>query len=229
MIVSVHQPNYIPYLGFFDKMIKSDIFVIHDDVQFTKKDFQHRNKIRIDNGWKWLTVPVENKLVNINSIKIINDKTANKSKWSDIHFREIKANYTKTHFFGEYEYKLKKIYETKHDNLIDLNMDFIKLIMEGFDIDKPIIYASDLNLESHSTQKLVDIVKMLGGDTYLSGIGGYNYMDISLFGDINVVFQKFDHPTYKQRYEGFEFNMSSIDALFNLGKFPNIGDDNGNE
>ena len=222
MIVSVHQPNYLPYLGFFDKMIKSDIFVIHDDIQFSKKDFQHRNKIRINDGWKWLTVPIEKSIVNINMVKIKNDKSPNGSKWSSTHFREMKANYTKTPFFEDYESKFKKIYGTKYDNLIDLNMDLIKLIMEGFDIDKPIIYASDLNLESHSTQKLVDIVKILDGDTYLSGIGGYSYMDISLFDDIKVVFQKFDHPTYVQRYEGFEYNMSAIDALFNLGKCPYV-------
>ena len=94
MIVGIHQPNYLPYLGFFDKMAKSDIFVIYDDAQFNKSDFQHRNRIRIYHGWKWLTVPVEKKRIPINEVKIRNEvKTWKGVKWSDVHFRDIHDNY----------------------------------------------------------------------------------------------------------------------------------------
>ena len=94
MIIGIHQPNYLPYLGFFDKMMKSDIFVIYDDAQFEKGEFQHRNRIRIYHGWKWLTVPVEKKHIPINEIMIKNEVATWKGlKWADAHFKDIRDNY----------------------------------------------------------------------------------------------------------------------------------------
>jgi hypothetical protein len=93
MIVGIHQPNYLPYLGFIDKLSKSDVFIIYDDAQFNKGDFQHRNRIRIYHGWKWLTVPVEKKHVPINQIKIKNDIEVHNVKWQETHYNEIFDNY----------------------------------------------------------------------------------------------------------------------------------------
>lgn len=222
MIVAIHQPNYLPYLGVFDKMKKSDIFVIHDDCQFSERSWTHRNKIRIYNGCKWLTVPIEKDEISIKDIKINNKLQKNKPHWSKIHFREIHANYAKTEYFGIYEKEIKKIYETRYEKLIDLNMTLIKFLMKAFDIDKKIVFSSDLGLELKHTKKLVDIVELLGGDVYFSGNQAHDYLDtnLSLFGNIKVEFQNYKHPVYKQRYEGFVPYMSAIDALFNMGKMP---------
>lgn len=222
MIIAIHQPNYLPYLGFFDKMKKSDIFVIHDDCQFIKKSWAHRNKIRIYDGWKWLTVPVIKEEIPIKEIRIINEPQKNKPHWSKVHFREIHANYAKTEYFSIYEDEIKRIYETRYEKLMDLNMALIKFLLKAFDIDTKIVFSSDLNLKSKHTQKLVDIVELLGGDTYLSGDQAHDYLDstLSLFGNIKVVFQNYKHPVYRQRYEGFLSYMSAIDALFNVGKIP---------
>lgn len=224
MIFSIHQPNYLPYLGFFDKMKNSDVFVIYDDAQFNRSDFQHRNRIRIYHGWKWLTVPVERKHIPINEVKIKNEVTTWKGlKWSDAHFKEIRDNYKGTPFYPTYEGKIEMIYKSTYDKLVDLNMALINFLKDAFDIDTKILFSSDLELTSKSTERLVEIVATLGGDTYLSGPKGRDYLDVSQFekNGIKVEFQDFKHPVYKQRYEGFIPNMSAIDALFNIGEIPN--------
>jgi len=223
MIIGIHQPNYLPYLGFFDKMAKSDIFVIYDDAQFNKSDFQHRNRIRIYHGWKWLTVPVEKKRIPINEVKIRNEvKTWKGVMWEEDHFNNIRDNYKDTSYYSMYEEELTRIYKRTYEKLVDLNMELIRFLMKAFDIDVEIVFSSDLGFTSKSTQRLVEIVEALGGDVYLSGPKGKDYLDVSLFErrGIKVVFQDFMHPVYKQRYEGFIPNMSAIDALFNVGKMP---------
>jgi len=222
MIIAIHQPNYLPYLGFFDKMMKSDVFVIYDDAQFNKEDFHNRNKIRIYQGWKWLTVPVEKKLVPINQIKIRNELKNKGLNWSDEHLRLIEDNYRDTQYYCKYKEELKTIYTSDLGKIIDLNMQLIHFLRHAFNINTKLIFSSDLDLSSKGTQRLVEIVKTLDGDIYLSGEGGKNYLDVSLFTNkgIRVEFQKFNHPIYRQRYEGFILNLSAIDALFNIGKFP---------
>ena len=219
MIVGIHQPNYLPYLGFFDKMRKSDVFIIYDDAQFNKGDFQHRNKIRIFNGWKWLTVPVEKKHIPINQIKIKNGAKINGVKWQNAHLKEIHDNYRKAPYYLELGKELCEIYEQQYDLLIDLNMRLIDFLMKSFDIDTEIVYSSEFGFKSNSTEKLVDLVSVVDGDVYLSGPSGKNYLDIESFNneDIQVIFQEFEHPVYRQQYEGFIPNMSAMDALFNIG------------
>jgi len=221
MIIAIHQPNYLPYLGFFDKMKRSDIFVIYDDAQFNSRDFQHRNRIRTGQGWQWLTVPVEKRPISINEIKIKNN-----IKWSSVHFTAIRANYLRTPYYSEYEKEMKSIYEKTYDKLVDLNMNLINFLKKAFNINTKIVFSSDLGFTSKSTERLIEIVESLGGDTYLSGPKGRDYMDISLFEKkgIKVRFQDFKHPTYKQRYDGFIPNMAAIDALFNVGQMPKGGD-----
>lgn len=222
MIIAIHQPNYLPYLGFFDKMNQADIFVIYDDAQFNKEDFQHRNKIRIYHGWKWLTVPVEKKPLPIKEIKIKNEVMNKSIKWSDSHFRDIKDNYKDTAYYRLYKSEIETIYLKKYERLIDLNMNLINFLKSAFGIKATFIFSSELNLSSKGTQRLVDIVELLEGDTYLSGPKGNAYLDTMLFEKkhIEVKFQEFKHPVYNQYYENFIPNMSAIDALFCTGGFP---------
>jgi len=136
MIVATHQPNYLPYLGFFDKMQKSDVFVILDDVQFNRRDFQHRNKIRRSNGWQWLTVPVEKKVCPINEVLINGDG------WQSAHFAAIRANYLKTSFYNSHEAELSKIYHMQYKKLIEPNMDLIHYAIKAFNIRAELIISS---------------------------------------------------------------------------------------
>ncbi|KKG15978.1 hypothetical protein EO98_04550 [Methanosarcina sp. 2.H.T.1A.6] len=222
MIVGIHQPNYLPYLGFFDKLRKSDVFVIYDDAQFTKGDFQHRNRIKIYHGWKWLTVPVEKKHIPINQIKIRDKVETEGTTWHEAHLKEIHDNYKKTPYYPNFEKDIRRIYEQEYDMLIDINIKLIEFLMKSFDIDTRIVYSSEFGFTSKSTEKLVDLVSEIGGDTYLSGPMGKDYLDLQLFEkqDIEVIFQEFKHPAYQQQYNGFEPNMSAIDAMFNTGRIP---------
>jgi len=220
MIVAAHQPNYIPYLGFFDKMAKSDVFVIFDDGQFADREFIHRNKIRISSGWKWLTIPVFKEKISINEIKINELDCKKIPLWNRQHFREIDDNYRKAPYYDVYADDLKDIYLKKYDHMIDFNMKLIEFLVGAFDINVEMKLTSTLGLESHSTERLVDLMHALGGDVYLSGSGGHKYLDESLFKDIELVYQNYDHPVYKQCFPDFVPNMSAIDALFNVGGLP---------
>ncbi len=221
MIVGIHQPNYLPYLGFFHKMKESDIFIIYDDAQFNKGDFQHRNRIRIHNGQKWLTVPVEKRHAPINRIQVINDTMVKNEKWSQHHLSQIHDNYKKADLFSDYFDDMSSILDEEHELLAVLNMKLIEFLSSSFDIDTKIVYSSDFPSGSTSTQRLIELVSSVNGDTYLSGPAGRNYLDMELFktNGIDVIFQDFKHPVYEQQYEGFVPNMSAIDALFNGYRF----------
>ena len=221
MIAAIHQPNYLPYLGFFDKMMQADVFVIYDDAQFNKGDFQHRNKIRIFNGWKWLTVPVEKECLPIREIKIKNEVKNKNLTWNESHLSNIYNNYKEAPYYLSYNNDIETIYAKKHEKLIEINIDLINFLKSAFEIETNILFSSELNLTSQSTQRLVEIVESVGCDTYLSGAMGHNYLNVPLFRkkNIDVKFQDFKHPTYKQCYEGFCPNMSAIDALFCTGGF----------
>ena len=224
MIIAIHQPNYLPYLGFFDKMKQSDIFVMYDDAQFNKEDFQHRNKIRIYHGWKYLTVPVEKKRIPIRDIRIRNEFMIKGITWQEVHLKTIRDNYNDTPYYTPHECQLGTVYTDKYDKLIDLNMNIIYFLTDAFDIKTKIIFASELGFTSRSTERLVDITDALGGDVYLSGPAGRDYLDVLPFESrgINVEFQNFKHPVYKQHYDEFIPNMSAIDALFNVGGLPKM-------
>jgi len=219
MIVGIHQPNYLPYLGFFDKIKKSDIFIIYDDAQFNKEDFQHRNRIRIFNGWKWLTVPVDKKYIPINKVKIKDNVEITGISWQDSHFRNLHDNYKEAEHYIDYENNLREIYEQKYKLLFDINMELIKFFIKAFNINTKIIFSSEFGFNTKSSSKLVDLVSAVGGDTYISGPMGKNYLELELFNEknIKVEFQEFKHPVYKQQYDGFYPNMSAVDALFNIG------------
>lgn len=217
--MGIHQPNYLPYLGFVDKLRKSDVFIIYDDAQFSKGDFQHRNRIRIYHGWEWLTVPVEKKHIPIDQIKIKNNVEISGMNWKEAHFKEIHDNYRKAPYYPKYEKDMQRIYEQQYEMLIDINIKLIEFLMKSFDIDTKIIYSSEFDYSSKSTEKLVELVSAVGGDIYLSGPMGKNYLEHNLFKEkeIQVIFQEFKHPTYQQQCVGFEPNMSAVDALLNVG------------
>jgi len=228
-IMSAHQPNFMPYLGFFDKMEKSDIFVIRDEVQFVERDWHHRNSIRIGgedgNGnpqSKWLTVPIKKESENIKDIVIKNDVKYKNVPWNVYMIRQIKSNYEKTPYFKQYFPRLEEILLSKKQKLIDLNMEIINFLMEAFDIRTDVLYASSLNGNKYNaTVDLINLCKATGSNIYLSG-AAKRRLEEELFQKegIEVLVQDFKHPVYQQRYPGFLPNMSAIDALFNFGDFP---------
>jgi len=218
MIVAIHQPNYIPWQGFFYKMIKCDIFVFLDNVQYSKNNIINRNKIKTHNGEMWLTVPV---LTKDSCRQLISDvKINNTFDWRRKHWNSIRQNYAKTSFFKEYSPYLNNIYSKQWDKLIDLNKTLIKFIADCLEIRKEFVDASSLNVSGKSTDLLVDICKKLDGDVYLSGESGKKYMDEEKFKEIGikVEYTDFTQPEYNQLYGDFIPNLSVLDILFNCGK-----------
>ena len=218
--VAIHQPNYLPWIGFFQKIAAADIFVILDVAKFTKNGIIHRNKIRTKEGWIWLTIPIENKYkgVAIKDVYLPEDR-----KWWGKHWRLIMGNYGRAKYFAEYKEFFEKIYsEKKHIKLQELNEAIIFYLFECFDIHPKIIRSSELNLDSSlaKTNLNLEIVKKVGGDIYISGMGGKKYLEEEKFEKegIEIKYFEFRPFEYPQRWEGFEPYMSAIDLLFNVGE-----------
>ena len=218
MIVAGHQPNYLPYLGFFDKMRRSDVFIIEDKVQFERQGFTNRNRILTLDGVRWLTVPVEhaNKPLPINEVQIANH---GKPSWGRKHWLTLKHSYCKTPFWNDYEDFFKETYESEWNRLIDLNMHLIKGIMGFFKIDKPLVMSSTLAAKGKKTELIVAQCREVGAEVQLAGNGCKNYIEQDLFNDqgIKLVFQDFVQPVYPQNCTRFIPNLSVVDYLFCVG------------
>ncbi len=215
MIVFVHQPEYIPWLGFFDKLARCNTYVIYDDAQYQHGGFHNRNRIRTAQGWEWLTVPITHgHPQTIKDVKISGDQ------WKNKQLSIIQHNYERTNYFEEYFPVLKEAVSFNHELLIGLNLHLIKTIAQLLDIKVKMMRSSEFPYGGkEKNEKLVSMCKFLGADTYLSGSGGKNYVNEALFKEakINVQWHSYEHPTYPQRFEGFQPNMSIIDLLFNVG------------
>ena len=170
MIVSIHQPNYLPWLGFFDKIKKSDYFVIFDNVQFPrgKNHFGHRNKIKTNNSTIWLTVPLLNKsdFKNFNEIKI------NYNGWQEKHLSLIESFYKKSPFFPNYFEDIKNILSKTHNSLCDLNTELILYFLKQLDIKTKILFSSQIHPNEISGSERVNyILQNLQATQYISGDG----------------------------------------------------------
>jgi len=226
-VVSAHQPNFLPYLGFFDKMIRSDVFVIRDEVQFVERDYHHRNRIRIDSPrgqppqCKWIRVPVVKEQTDLKRVRIKSDVKDKNIPWNIFMLRQITSNYETSPNFAQYFPELDLILHLETTNLIDLNMVIITWLQDCFEIDTEIVYASELNYgkTGDPSRDLAKIAETVDADVYLSGSGGRNYLNLAYFdaSGVDVRFQSFNHPVYRQQYDGFVPNMAAIDALFNVG------------
>jgi hypothetical protein len=215
MMASIHQPQYVPWIGYIDKIDRSDVFILLDNVQYKKNEWQNRNRIKTAQGWQWLTVPVLYRFPErINEVRI-----NNKVEWRRKHMMAIEMNYRKAPYFREYFPYFEDIYRKNWEGLVDINISLIKMIVDFFGIKKKILIASEIETRDEPDGRLIDICKSVGADTYLSGKDGSKYMDMEVFdkAGIKVVIQDFEHPVYPQLYEGFEPNLSCIDLLFNCG------------
>lgn len=214
-IISIRQPGYLPFSGFFKKIQSSDVFVFLDDVQFEKNDWDNRNKIRTAEGSMWLTVPILHEFgQKLNEVRI-----ANSQPWNKKHQKTIKYSYSKAPFFSQYWDTIESILEKKWDKLIDLNYALIEYFIAELGIKNKIVRSSDLKINASGSEKLLRICQALNGTAYLSGELGRNYLNEKIFEDSNirVIYEKYEHPVYSQIHGQFLPNMSIIDLLFNEG------------
>lgn len=217
--VAIHQPNYLPWPGYFHKMMNSDIFVFLDDVKFTSNSVIHRNKIKTPDGWTWLTVPTKGSSKKpINSVQI-----ATTESWKKTHLKSITHLYSNAKYYEKTE-PIMELYDQEWEKLIELNAASINTVADILGIDTEILYASDLDITSKKTERIVDICKSLGADVYYSGEGARDYQDESVFkkAGIDLVYQSFQYPTYEQQFGEFIPNLSIIDMLANVGEIQSV-------
>jgi len=217
MIVSIHQPNFLPWLGFFHKMAQCDKFIILDNVQFARRMFFHRTKIKTSQKQAlWLTIPVHDRYGETNINEIIIDNSQN---WKDKHLKSIIMNYHKAEFFSEYIKFFEEIFNDNWEILSDLTITIIKLLASVLEIKTEIILASDLQVTGKSTELLINLCKKVKATSYISGPSGKKYLKENEFekNSIELIYHKFNHPEYNQLYGPFMSNLSVIDLLFNCG------------
>lgn len=219
MRIGILQPGYLPWLGFFEQLYKSDIFVVYDDVQYNKHSWRNRNRIKTANGVQWLTVPV---FVKFKEHPLINEvKIDNKSNWRKKHLLSIKQSYLKAPFYKEYVDIFEEAYSRNWGYLVDIDMYFITKLAECLGINsKKIIKSSTLNITGGKVERLVRICKVFEADIFYEGAKGRNYLDEKYFTEheIKVEFQDYKHPVYNQLYGDFVPYLSVIDLLFNQDK-----------
>lgn len=214
-ILATHQPQYLPWLGFFDKLDRADLFVLLDNVQFKKREWQNRNRINTATGWQWLTVPVRHcTRPPISEVQI--DQTA---PWARKHLRALEVNYRRALHFQDHLPLLEEILLNSWTHLAPLNITLIRRLATGLGIDTRMRLASEVPAQGKGTARLVNLCLALGADVYLTGAGGAAYLDLHAFAaaGIEVRWQEFCHPIYPQPYNSFEPNLSIVDLLLNCG------------
>jgi hypothetical protein len=217
IILSAHQPVYMPWLGLFHKIALADIFCVFDIVQYQRKDFNNRNKIKTSAGSIWLTVPVKSsgRLDSIiTDIEIINDG------WPKKHLKSIELNYKKTPYFEQYFHGLKKILDTPYQYLVDLNFDILVYVLKVLDVNTKIVKASDFSFVGTKSELVLDMCIQLNADIYIFGENGKDYADIDAFtsAGMSPYFQSYNHPVYNQIKGKFMPYMNIFDLLFNEGQ-----------
>ena len=217
-IVVIHQPDFLPYLGFFHRMLFADKFIVLDHVQFvhSSRGWTHRDKIKTALGEKWLTLSVRKapRITPINEIEL-----SSSVDWCNSNLNLIKENYRLAPFFDEVFPFVVAMYEKPPRLMVDFNLRSIKLLMDLLDVHLPWVQSSSLKPEGSSNELLIDLLRKVGATHYLSGNGARNYMQTEKFAQagIKVIWQQFTHPVYPQQFGAFMPYMSSLDLLFNCG------------
>ena len=214
-LVSIRQPGYMPYIGFFKKIQSSDIFVFFDDAQYAIRAWDNRNKIRNKDDSMWLSVPVVKPFK-----KLLKEVKINGDTWKSKHIMAIKTSYQRAPFFKAYWNDIELILSKDWSRLIDLNITLIEHFMKVLDIHTKTIRSSELDVPGTNSQKLFNICQKLRASTYMSGKMGKEYLDENLFihSGIKVVYEDFIHPEYSHSNHKFIPNLSIMDLLFNEGK-----------
>ncbi len=219
MIVAIHQPNYLPWLGYFYKIAHCDTFVFLDNVQYSKGGFANRNRIKTPQGESWLTVDVLTKNRQGQLIKDV--EINNNAAWGSNHRKSLVQNYSCAPYFGKYSPYFSAVFRAKWEKLADMSIALAAITCRILGINKvKFVLASELGTTGESTQLLLNICQAVGADTYLSGPSGREYMDESLFtaNGIGLTYTDFKHPVYAQLYGDFIPDMSIVDLLFNEGE-----------
>lgn len=218
MIVSIHQPQYFPWLPYLLKIAESELFIILDSVDFQKNGLQNRNQIKTSQGASWLTVPVKQQL----GQKIFDVEINNSVDWRKKHWSSILQNYSKSSHFQDHADELKSLYCREWTRLLDLNIKILEMMLSWMKVSTRLMRSSQLNVEGRGSELVLNLCLKVGARRYISGTGGKNYLDEESFhaAGIELIYKS---PLLPDRYPqqhhkaGFLRDLSALDILLNCG------------
>jgi hypothetical protein len=215
MIVTISQPRYLPWMGYMKRIATSDLFIYLDNVQYTPRDWENRNKIKTDQGWAWLSVPVKARY----RARIPEVTVDNEQAWQEKQWKTIQTYYNAAPFFSEYAPRLETIYQQPWEALTDLNLALTDALCECLGIQGNFARASELNVEGRGSELLLNLCKAVKATAYVSGPFGRDYLDAAAFEEAGIAIQydDYQHPVYEQLHGEFQPSMAVIDLLFNCG------------
>ncbi|WP_157224579.1 WbqC family protein [Natronococcus occultus] len=211
--VAIHQPNYLPWLGYFEKIRRSDVFVLLDDAEYSSDSWINRNRIKTPHGWTWLTVPVRGSSRPIEDVEIVDDG------WRETHRKSLQASYGGAAHYDEFGAFFAATYARSWESLCELNVHLVRQLADRLELDCEFVRASTLEVDATGSERIVRLCEALAADRYYSGEGARSYNDPELFEDAGIVleYQSFDPPRYDQRFGEFLPNLSVVDPLLNVG------------
>jgi hypothetical protein len=215
--LAVLQPGYLPWLGFFDQMRRSDVFVYYDDVQYDKHGWRNRNRIKMPSGPLWLTVPVRSS--GLDKPTILEAVIDTRTPWARKHVRSLQQYYAKAPHLRTYLPDLEGLLMQPWERLVDLDLAVIRLMAGWLGIAPRTCRSSELGIPGDRSERLLSICRHFGATRYLSGDAAKDYLDVPRFaaGGVEVVWQRYVHPEYPQQHGGFVPYLSAIDLLLNCG------------
>jgi hypothetical protein len=213
----VLQPGYLPWLGFFDQLLRSDVFVYYDDVQFDKEGWRNRNRIKSVSGPMWLTVPVLH--TGRHGQRIMDVEINNDPPWPKKHLASIWQSYAKAPFRDRYYPELEAVLKAPHHSLAELDIAIVELMCRWLGIERRLERSSRLGIGGEQSSRLLNLCKHFGADRYVSGDAAKDYLDVPLFEDngVQVEWQSYQHPSYQQLHGDFVPYLSTLDLIFNMG------------
>lgn len=220
MIVSINQPAYLPWLGYFDRIARSDLHIVLDNVKIernTSTSFTNRNKIRTAQGWAWLTIPIRR--LDDPDDEIINRVQVDGSHWANKHLRSLVQNYNRAPHFAGHLVWLEKFYNRPMTHLAPLLRESTTYLLDALGIRTSLLYSSEMNVAGQKSDLILNLCKHAGATVYLSGPFGRDYLDAASFeaAGIKLEFHEYEHPVYPQLHAEFMPYMSIVDLLFNCG------------
>jgi hypothetical protein len=223
MIVAIHQPHFIPWLGYLHRMAQVDAFIVLDHVQFERRNYQNRSMIRLDGEARWLTVPVIQRSQKERIVdKLVDNRPAGARGWGPNHFATLRHAYREADFFADYAPALKRIFDTTWQHLVDLDLANLDFLRDAFSIRTRVLRSSQLaGIEGAKSDLILSVCRAVRADALLAGFGGSRaYLDAQQFArhGIRIVQHQFEHPTYRQCGSApFIAGLASVDLLFNTG------------
>jgi hypothetical protein len=215
------QPSYIPWRGVFDLIRRADVFVFYDDVQYDKHGWRNRNRVKTTQGTKWLTIPVLSR-GNVSEGLLLKDtRIAWTEDWTKKHAATLRQSYGKAPFFGAYAHLLDSFYARRPELLCDFDIETTLELARALGIadGRRFVRSSELGVSGTKTERLVEIVKKVGCDHYLSGPSAKDYIDDALFRDANVGLDyiEYRYPEYDQLHPPYDPQVTVLDLLFMKG------------